>query len=44
MAEVEGVKGIMLVFDDFVEGIESFAKNVQPLMKCREGVVGLNGA
>lgn len=36
-ASVEGTKGIMLTFDDFVEGLEKFGTKVQPLMKSREG-------
>ncbi|TPQ18831.1 pyrimidine utilization protein A [Streptomyces sporangiiformans] len=35
VAEVSGTKGIMLVFDDFLEGIENFGTRVQPLMKSR---------
>ncbi|WP_328843853.1 pyrimidine utilization protein A [Streptomyces sp. NBC_00258] len=35
VAGVDGTKGIMLVFDDFLEGIETFGTRVQPLMKCR---------
>ncbi|MGA7806815.1 pyrimidine utilization protein A [Bradyrhizobium sp.] len=34
-AKVPGTKGIMLTFDDFVEGIETFGKHIQPLMECR---------
>ncbi|MGP4048383.1 pyrimidine utilization protein A [Streptomyces sp. 2A115] len=37
VAEVAGTKGIMLVFDDFLEGIENFGTRVQPLMKSRSG-------
>lgn len=36
-ASVEGTKGIMLTFDDFVEGVEKFGQRIQPLMKSREG-------
>ncbi|KAJ4386153.1 hypothetical protein N0V93_009046 [Gnomoniopsis smithogilvyi] len=36
-ASVEGTKGLMLTFDDFVEGLEKFGQKVQPLMKSREG-------
>jgi pyrimidine oxygenase len=36
-ATVPGTKGIMLTFDDFVQGIEDFGKKVQPLMTCRAG-------
>lgn len=35
VAGVPGTKGIMLVFDDFLEGIESFGARIQPLMKSR---------
>ncbi len=34
-ASVEGSKGIMLIFDDFLEGIEEFGRHVQPLMQSR---------
>lgn len=37
VAEVDGIKGIMLVFDDFLEGIENFGTRIQPLMKARSG-------
>lgn len=35
VAEVQGTKGIMLVFDDFLEGLENFGTRIQPLMKSR---------
>jgi pyrimidine oxygenase len=38
MAEVPGTGGVMLTFDDFVEGVEKFGKYVQPLMKSRSHV------
>nr|WP_296776206.1 pyrimidine utilization protein A [Rhodococcus sp. (in: high G+C Gram-positive bacteria)] len=37
VAAIEGSKGIMLVFDDFVQGIENFGTRIQPLMECRSG-------
>ncbi|MFI9024197.1 pyrimidine utilization protein A [Streptomyces sp. NPDC053560] len=37
VAEVSGTKGIMLVFDDFLEGIENFGTRIQPLMRSRSG-------
>ncbi|MBW8740429.1 MAG: pyrimidine utilization protein A [Streptomyces turgidiscabies] len=37
VAEVAGTKGIMLVFDDFLEGLENFGTRIQPLMKSRAG-------
>jgi pyrimidine oxygenase len=36
-AEMPGVKGIMLTFDDFLLGMEVFGSRIQPLMRCREG-------
>ena len=38
MSEVPGTGGVMLTFDDFVQGIEKFGKYVQPLMKSRQHV------
>ena len=35
VAAVPGTKGIMMTFDDFVEGIDKFGKYVQPLMQSR---------
>jgi pyrimidine oxygenase len=35
MAEIDGVRGVMLVFDDYLEGIEKFGRFIQPLMKSR---------
>lgn len=37
---VEGTKGIMLVFDDFVKGVEDFGERIQPLMATRNAMVG----
>ena len=34
---VNGVKGVMLTFDDFVTGMDIFGTKVQPLMKTRVG-------
>ena len=34
-ASVPGTKGLMLTFDDFVEGIDNFGKHIQPLMQSR---------
>ena len=36
MATVEGTGGVMLTFDDFVQGVENFGKRIQPLMKTRK--------
>lgn len=35
VATVEGVKGIMMTFDDFLVGMDTFGQKVQPLMECR---------
>ena len=35
VAELPGVKGIMLTFDDFIEGMDLFGTRIQPLMRCR---------
>lgn len=38
MAEVPGTGGVLLTFDDFVEGVEAFGTRIQPLMKSRAHV------
>jgi pyrimidine oxygenase len=35
MAEVPGTGGVLLTFDDFLEGVEMFGTRIQPLMKSR---------
>jgi pyrimidine oxygenase len=35
MAEVPNTGGVLLTFDDFLEGIEAFGTRIQPLMKSR---------
>ena len=35
MAEVPNTGGVLLTFDDFVQGVEDFGTKVQPLMKSR---------
>jgi pyrimidine oxygenase len=37
VAAVKGTKGIMLTFDDFLEGLDKFGTKIQPLMKSRQG-------
>ncbi|WLP89075.1 pyrimidine utilization protein A [Gordonia sp. NB41Y] len=39
IAEIDGIKGIMLTFDDFLEGIENFGTRIQPLMMSRKEVI-----
>ncbi len=31
MAEVPGTEGVLLTFDDFLEGVEAFGERIQPL-------------
>jgi pyrimidine oxygenase len=38
LAEVPGVEGVMLSFDDFVIGMEQFGRRIQPLMRSRADV------
>ncbi|KAK5126610.1 hypothetical protein LTR85_009544 [Meristemomyces frigidus] len=38
VAAVPGTKGIMLTFDDFLGGLDQFGKEIQPLMKSRQGL------
>jgi pyrimidine oxygenase len=35
LAEIPGLRGVMLTFDDFVIGMEQFGTRIQPLMKSR---------
>ena len=39
ISEIKGTEGILLTFDDFIQGVEDFGQRIQPLMKCREDVV-----
>jgi pyrimidine oxygenase len=39
MDGIPGLKGVMLTFDDFIEGIEKFGTFIQPLMKSRSHVM-----
>lgn len=41
VASIEGVKGIMMTFDDFLDGLDTFGQKVQPLMKCRQSKLAL---
>ena len=38
-ATVPGVRGVMLTFDDFVEGMDKFGQHIQPLMTTRRHVL-----
>lgn len=35
VAEIPGTRGIMLVFDDFIRGMDDFGQRIQPLMRSR---------
>jgi pyrimidine oxygenase len=37
-ATMPGVKGLMLTFDDFIQGMDDFGTRIQPLMACRSHV------
>ncbi len=41
MSEVPGLAGVLLTFDDFLEGIEAFGQRIQPLMRCRQHIRAL---
>jgi pyrimidine oxygenase len=38
VAAVPDTKGVLLVFDDFVRGVEDFGAKIQPKMKSRANV------
>ena len=38
LSTIEGLAGVLLTLDDYVEGLEKFGRFVQPLMKSRTGV------
>ncbi len=39
VATVPGTEGVLLTFDDFINGIEQFGERIQPLMKTRQSVL-----
>ena len=39
VAGVPDTSGVLLVFDDFLQGMEDFGQRIQPLMQCRQHVV-----
>ena len=39
VAEAPETKGVLLVFDDFVQGVEDFGSRIQPRMKSRANVL-----
>ena len=44
VASVEGTDGVLLTFDDFIEGVEQFGTRIQPLMRTRAHVTPLEAA
>jgi pyrimidine oxygenase len=38
VASLPGAKGIMLTFDDFLDGLDMFGQRIQPLMACRADI------
>ena len=40
-ATMPGVRGVMLEFDDFVEGMEQFGQYIQPLMQTRRHIAAV---
>jgi pyrimidine oxygenase len=38
LAEVPGVQGVMMTFDDFVIGMEQFGTRIMPLMRSRNEI------
>ena len=38
VAAVPGTSGVLLTFDDFVQGVETFGQRIQPLMECRRAL------
>ncbi len=45
VAEIPGMAGVLLTFDEFITGTEIFGERIQPLMKCRiRGAATLSAA
>lgn len=44
IATVAGAEGVLLTFDDFVEGVENFGQRIQPLMSSRRRYLEYAGA
>ena len=38
VSKVEGTGGILLTFDEFIDGVTAFGERIQPLMKSREHI------
>lgn len=39
VALVPGTGGVLLTFDDFIEGVKAFGTRIQPFMKCRSATL-----
>jgi pyrimidine oxygenase len=39
LAAVPGLAGVMLTFDEFISGTESFGARIQPLMRSRRHII-----
>ncbi len=39
VATVPGCEGVLLTFDDFIQGVEDFGARIQPLMQSRKHVL-----
>ncbi|WOE32858.1 MULTISPECIES: pyrimidine utilization protein A [unclassified Acinetobacter] len=47
ISHIEGTEGILLTFDDFIQGVEDFGQQIQPYMQCRQHITAdqtINGA
>lgn len=44
VATVPGTEGVLLTFDDFVEGVTQFGERIQPLMRSRSAVASPVGS
>ena len=43
VATIDGVEGVLLVFDDFLTGLDAFGTRIQPLMRARRHIVTAPG-
>jgi pyrimidine oxygenase len=43
-ADIEGLRGVLLTFDDFLIGVERFGTRIQPLMKSRSHIAPAGSA
>lgn len=39
IGSIEGTEGVLLTFDDFIQGVEDFGQKIQPMMKCRDHII-----